>query len=52
MEIRCGIGAEESVESDSSADSFYNLEKVFEISNKVFYNKIEIIYNKIVKLYS
>lgn len=52
LEIRCGIGAEESVESDSSADSFYNLEKVFEKSNKVFYNKIEIIYNKIVKLYS
>ena len=41
--IRCGIGAEE---GDSSAGLFYNLKKVFEKSNKVFYNKIEIIYNK------
>lgn len=47
--IRCGIGAEG---DDSSADLFYNLKKVFEKSNKMFYNEIEIIYNKIVKLYS
>ena len=43
--IRCGIGAEG---DNSSADLFYNLKKVFEKSNKVFYNEIEIIYNKIV----
>ena len=47
--IRCGIGVEG---DDSSADLFYNLKKVFEKSNKMFYNEIEIIYNKIVKLYS
>ncbi len=47
--IRCGIGAEG---DDSSADLFYNLKKVFEKSNKMFYNEIEIIYTKIVKLYS
>lgn len=46
--IGCGIGAEG---DDSSADLFYNLKKMFEKSNKVFYNEIEIIYNKIVKLY-
>ena len=45
--IRCGIGAEG---DDSSADLFYNLKKVFEKSNKMFYNEIEIIYNKIVKI--
>lgn len=49
VKIRCGIGAEE---DDSSADLFYNLKKVFEKSNKMFYNEIEIIYTKIVKLYS
>ena len=49
IKIRCGIGAEG---DDSSADLFYNLKKVFEKSNKMFYNEIEIIYNKIVKLYS
>ena len=49
VKIRCGIGAEG---DDSSADLFYNLKKVFEKSNKMFYNEIEIIYNKIVKLYS
>ena len=48
QKIRCGIGAEE---GDSSAGLFYNLKRMFEKSNKVFYNKIEIIYNKIVKLY-
>ncbi len=47
--IRCGIVAEE---DDSSADLFYNLKKVFEKSNKVFYNRIEMMYTKIVKLYS
>ena len=49
LEIRFGTRAEE---DDSSADLFYNLKKVFEKSNKTFYNEIEIIYNKIVKLYS
>ena len=47
--IKYGIRAEG---DDSSADLFYNLKKVFEKSNKMFYNEIEIIYNKIVKLYS
>ena len=49
VKMRFGIGAEG---DDSSADLFYNLKKVFEKSNKMFYNEIEIIYNKIVKLYS
>ena len=47
--IKYGIRAEG---DDSSADLFYNLKKVFEKSNKMFYNEIEIIYTKIVKLYS
>lgn len=37
---------------DSTADLFYNLKKVFEKSNKMFYNEIVIIYNKVMKLYS